>query len=117
MRDRRNPRRWRSLPLHRRGRRNQPPPWKLKGRPGAEGDLAIKELREGMALAPDLPPEPPAGDNGGAMFGRVWRGAGRTQNALITRLCPSASLVVPSSHKALPGLGVRRSPFAARRAD
>jgi hypothetical protein len=53
------------------------------------------------------------------VFGRVCRGAGLAENALlaVSRLCPSASLVVPGSHKALPGLAVRRSPFAARRAD
>jgi hypothetical protein len=38
-----------------------------------EGDLAIKELRERMALAPELPPEPPLRDRGGSVFGMVGR--------------------------------------------
>jgi len=100
------------------------PPWKLIGRPGAfEGDVAIKELRERMALAPDRPPEPPIRDKGGAVFGMVGRRAwlvalaaaaaygfvpgnqlegqgfalAATQKALlaVSQLCPSVSLVVP----------------------
>jgi hypothetical protein len=52
------------------------PPWKLIGRPGAfEGDVAIKELRERMALAPDRPPEPPIRNKGAAVFGMVDRRA------------------------------------------
>ncbi len=54
-----------------------PPPWKLaKQRGRFEGDLAIKELRERMALAPDQPPEPPLRDDGSAVFGMVGRLAG-----------------------------------------
>ena len=54
-----------------------PPPWKLaKQRGSFEGDVAIKELRERMALAPDQPPEPPLRDDGRAVFGMVGRLAG-----------------------------------------
>jgi len=59
------------------GPQEAPPPWKLvKQRGRFEGDLAIKELRERMALAPDQPPEPPLRDDGRAVFGMVGRLAG-----------------------------------------
>jgi hypothetical protein len=38
-----------------------------------EGDVAVKELRERMARAPDLPPEPPMRDDGRSVFGIVGR--------------------------------------------
>ena len=47
-----------------------------KQRGSFEGDLAIKELRERMALAPEMPPEPPMRDEGGSVFGMVGRLAG-----------------------------------------
>jgi hypothetical protein len=60
-----------------RGPQEAPPPWKLaKPRGSFEGDVAIKELRERMALAPDQPPEPPLRDDGRAVFGMVGRLAG-----------------------------------------
>jgi hypothetical protein len=100
------------------------PPWTLKGQPGAfEGDVAIREMRERIALTPDRLPEPPIRDNGRAVFGKVGRRArlvalaavagfgfvpgnqlagqgyalGAAQNALfaINELCPSVSFVVP----------------------
>jgi hypothetical protein len=37
-----------------------------------EGDVAVQELRERMALSPDLPPEPPLRDTG-SVFGMVGR--------------------------------------------
>jgi hypothetical protein len=64
-------------PAPRTGPQEAPPPWKLaKQRGSFEGDLAIKELRERMALAPDQPPEPPLRDDGRAVFGMVGRLAG-----------------------------------------
>ena len=48
-----------------------------------EGDVAIKELRERMALAPDQPPEPPLRDDGGAAFGMVGRLAGLVALAAV----------------------------------
>jgi hypothetical protein len=54
--------------------REPAPPWKPTKQPGAfEGDVAIKELRERMALAPDQPPEPPMRADRGAVFGMVGR--------------------------------------------
>jgi TPR repeat protein len=38
-----------------------------------EGDVAVKDLRERMARAPDLPPEAPMRDDGGSAFGVVGR--------------------------------------------
>ena len=38
-----------------------------------EGDVAVKDLRERMARAPDLPPEPPMRDDGRSAFGMVGR--------------------------------------------
>jgi TPR repeat protein len=38
-----------------------------------EGDVAVKDLRERMARAPDLPPEPPVRDDGGSAFSMVGR--------------------------------------------
>jgi hypothetical protein len=38
-----------------------------------EGDVAVKDLRELMARAPDLPPEPQMRDDGGSAFGMVGR--------------------------------------------
>ena len=38
-----------------------------------EGDVAVKDLRERMARAPDLPPEPPMRDDGRLAFGMVGR--------------------------------------------
>jgi hypothetical protein len=61
------------------------PPWKPAKQPGTfEGDVAIKELRERLALAPDQAPEPPMRDNGGAVFGMVGRLAGLVALAAIT---------------------------------
>jgi len=54
-----------------------------------EGDVAIKELRERMALAPDLPPEPPLRETGGSVFGIVGRLAG-----LVTMAAVAAYLFV-----------------------
>jgi hypothetical protein len=53
------------------------PSWKPAKRPGSfEGDVAIMELRERMALAPDQPPEPPMRDDGRTVIGIVGRFAG-----------------------------------------
>jgi hypothetical protein len=50
------------------------PPRKLTKQKGSfEGDVAIKDLRERMARAPDLLPEPPMCDGGGSAFGMVGR--------------------------------------------
>jgi hypothetical protein len=58
-------------------RLREPTPWKLAKQKGSfEGDVAIKELRERMALAPDLPPEPPMRDESGSVFGMIGRLAG-----------------------------------------
>jgi hypothetical protein len=38
-----------------------------------KGDVAVKDLRERMARAPDLPPEPPVRDDRGSAFGMVGR--------------------------------------------
>jgi hypothetical protein len=60
------------------------PSWKPAKRPGSfEGDVAIKELRERMALAPDLPPEPPLRDDGGTVIGMVGRLAGLVALAAV----------------------------------
>ena len=64
--------------------REPAPPWKLaKQRGSFEGDVAIKELRERMALAPDQPPEPPLRDGGRAVFGMVGRLAGLAALAAV----------------------------------
>jgi hypothetical protein len=64
--------------------REPAPPWKLAKQPGTfEGDVAIKELRERLALAPDQPPEPPMRDDGSAVFGMVGRLAGLVALAAI----------------------------------
>jgi hypothetical protein len=70
--------------------REPAPPWKVTKRKGRfEGDVAVKELRERMALAPDLPPEPPLRDTGGSVFGIVGRLAG-----LVTMAAVAAYLFV-----------------------
>ena len=54
--------------------REPAPPRKLTLPKGSfEGDVAVKDLRERMALAPDLPPEPPMRDDGRSAFGMVGR--------------------------------------------
>jgi len=65
-------------------RPREPPPWKHGKRRGRfEGDVAIKELRERMALAPDLPPTPPMREERGGLFGMVGRLAGLVTVAAI----------------------------------
>jgi hypothetical protein len=60
------------------------PAWKPAKRPGSfEGDVAIKELRERMALAPDQPPEPPMRDDGGTVIRMVGRLAGLVALAAV----------------------------------
>jgi hypothetical protein len=50
------------------------PPWRRKKSPAMfEGDVAIKELRERLALAPDQIPEPAPVRPGGALIGVVAR--------------------------------------------
>ncbi len=57
--------------------REPAPPWRVAKQAGTfEGDVAVKELRERLALAPDQPPEPPLRDDRGAVFGMVGRLAG-----------------------------------------
>jgi hypothetical protein len=64
--------------------REPAPPWKVAKRKGSfEGDVAIKELRERMALAPEMPPEPPMRDEGGSVFGMVGRLMGLVTLAAI----------------------------------
>jgi hypothetical protein len=54
--------------------REPAPPRKLTMQKGSfEGDVAVKDLRERMARAPDLPPEPPMRDDGRLAFGMVGR--------------------------------------------
>ena len=54
--------------------REPAPPRKLTLPKGSfEGDVAIKDLRERMARAPDLPPEPPMRNDGRSAFGIVGR--------------------------------------------
>jgi hypothetical protein len=54
--------------------REPAPPQKLTVQKGSfEGDVAVKDLRERMARAPDLPPEPPIRDDGRLAFGMVGR--------------------------------------------
>jgi hypothetical protein len=52
---------------------SEPRPSNAKQKDSFEGDVAIKELRERMALAPDLPPAPQMRDDGGSVFGTVGR--------------------------------------------
>jgi hypothetical protein len=60
------------------------PSWKPAKRPGSfEGDVAIMELRERMALAPDQPPEPPMRDDGRTVIGIVGRFAGLVALAAV----------------------------------
>jgi hypothetical protein len=60
------------------------PSWKPAKRPGSfEGDVAIMELRERMALAPDQPPEPPMRDDGRTLIGMVGRFAGLVALAAV----------------------------------
>jgi hypothetical protein len=64
--------------------REPPPPWHAKTPRGAfEGDVAIKELRQRMAIAPDLPPSPPLRRDRGAAPGMVLRLAGLVTLAAI----------------------------------
>jgi hypothetical protein len=50
------------------------PPWRRKKSPALfEGDIAVKELRERLALAPDQIPEPAPSAPGGSVFGVVAR--------------------------------------------
>jgi hypothetical protein len=64
--------------------REPPPPWHGKTPRGAfEGDVAIKELRQRMALAPDLPPSPPLRRDRGASLGMMVRLAGLVTLAAI----------------------------------
>jgi hypothetical protein len=64
--------------------REPAPPWKLAKQRGTfEGDVAIKELRERMALAPDQPPEPPMREDRGAVFGMVGRLSGLVALAAV----------------------------------
>jgi hypothetical protein len=64
--------------------REPAPPWRLAKQRGTfEGDVAIKELRERMALAPDQPPEPPMRDDRGAVLGMVGRLAGLVALAAV----------------------------------
>ena len=54
--------------------REPTPPRKLTMQKGRfEGDVAVKDLRERMARAPDLPPEPPMRNDGRSAFGMVGR--------------------------------------------
>jgi hypothetical protein len=64
--------------------REPPPSWHGKTPRGAfEGDVAIKELRQRMALAPDLPPSPPLRRDRGASIGMMARLAGLVTLAAI----------------------------------
>jgi hypothetical protein len=64
--------------------RETAPPQKLTKQKGSfEGDVAIKELRERMALAPDLPPKPPMRDENGSVFGMIGRLGGLVTIAAI----------------------------------
>jgi hypothetical protein len=64
--------------------REPPPPWHGKTPRGTfEGDVAIKELRQRMALAPDLPPSPPLRRDRGAAPGMVLRLTGLVTLAAI----------------------------------
>jgi hypothetical protein len=54
-----------------------------KPRGAFEGDIAIRELRQRMALAPDLPPSPPMRADRGAALGIVLRLAGLVALAAI----------------------------------
>ena len=63
------------------------PPWKVvKPKGGLEGDVAIEEFRDCMALAPDLPPPLPMRDDGGWVFGFVGRLAGCIAMAAIAAM-------------------------------
>jgi hypothetical protein len=67
-----------------RPREPPPPPWHGRTpRDAFEGDVAIKELRQRMALAPDLPPSPPLRRDRGAAPGMVLRLAGLVTLAAI----------------------------------
>jgi hypothetical protein len=63
--------------------RAPPPPRQARKPRGAfEGDVAIRELRQRMALAPDLPPSPPLRPDG-AVLGIVLRLSGLVALAAI----------------------------------
>ncbi len=63
-------------------RPREPPRQARKPRGAFEGDVAIRELRERMALAPDLPPSPPLRPDGAAL-GIVLRLSGLVALAAI----------------------------------
>jgi hypothetical protein len=64
--------------------RPREPPWHAKKPRGAfEGDIAIQELRQRMALAPDLPPSPPLRRDRGAALGIALRLGGLVALAAI----------------------------------
>jgi hypothetical protein len=80
-------------------RPREPAPWILTKRRGSfEGDVAIKELRERMALAPDLPPEPPMRDEGRSVFGMV----GRLSGLVIVAAIGAYGFVLISTPRAQP---------------
>jgi hypothetical protein len=59
-------------------------PQKLTKQMGSfEGDVAVKDLRERMALGPDLPLEPPVHNDGSSAFGMVGRLVGLVAMAAI----------------------------------
>ncbi len=81
-------------------RPREPPRQTRKPRGAFEGDVAIRELRERMALAPDLPPSPPLRPDGAALgivlrlsglvalaaiaaYGFVWISTPRPQAAVV----------------------------------
>ena len=87
--------------------REPPPVWKVVRRPGSfAGDVAVKELRERMALAPDLPPAPPLREERGAVFGMVRRLTGLVTLAAV---CASGFVWISTPR----GQAVDRSPAPA----
>jgi hypothetical protein len=88
-------------------RPREPPPWRSRAPRGAfEGDVAIRELRERLALAPDLPPSPPLRRERGAALGMMLRLTG-----LVTLAAVAACAFVwistprpPAADNASPGL-------------
>ncbi len=64
--------------------REPPPDWKAARRAGSfEGDVAVKELRHRMALAPDVAPAPPPREERSGVFGMVRRLTGLVTLAAV----------------------------------
>jgi hypothetical protein len=94
--------------------REAPPPRQGRAPRGAfEGDVAIRELRQRMALAPDLPPTPPLRRDRGVALGMMLRLGGLVTVAAIVACAivwistprPQAADTVSPGNQSIAGSG------------